>query len=156
MPKLVIRETPGLDGEYEADFDIGALTNRELRVIKKISGVTAGKLGEALKDGDNDLLVAYSVVFLTRAGKDPEMAEVLLWDAPVGALEFDMTDEEDVEEDVRPPVPASESGKSKELDEIEKPDGSSESSGSSSKSTSDLPGNVQSLTGSRHSGIGAA
>ena len=144
MPKLIITETPGLDGEYEAEFDIGALTNRELRVIKKISGVTAGKLGEALRDGDNDLLIAYAVVFLTRAGKDPDMAETLLWDAPVGALQFDMAEEEDAvdPDDVRPPVSQTANGSGKELDAIGRltePAGSSgeTSSGSSGRQEND-------------------
>lgn len=144
MPKLIVTETPGLDGEYEAEFDIGALTNRELRTIKKISGVTAGKLGEALRDGDNDLLIAYAVVFLGRAGKDEDMAEALLWDAPVGALQFDMTDTDEVpdEDDVRPPVSQTANGSGKELDAIESlsgPDGSSgeTSSGSSGRQASD-------------------
>lgn len=160
MPKLIITQTPGLDGEYDAEFDIGALTNRELRTIKKISGVTAGKLGEALRDGDNDLLVAYAIVFLIRAGKDADMAEALLWDAPVGALQFDMDDDEEEEDgaagvDARPPDSPTGSGNASELDDIEKPSEKSEPSGDDSSSTSDLPANVQSLTGFPRSGTGA-
>jgi hypothetical protein len=160
MAKMIITDTPGLDGEYEADFDIGELTNRELRTIKKISGVTAGKLGEALKDGDNDLLIAYAVVFLVRAGKDPDMAESLLWDAPVGSLQFDMTDDEEeqgqAEADARPPDSPSGSGSVKEHDELESKSDSSESSGESSPTPSGSQEDGPSLIGLPRSGTGAA
>ena len=159
MAKMLITDTPGLDGEYDAEFDIGELTNRELRTIKKISGVTAGRLGEALKDGDNDLLIAYAVVFLTRAGKDPEMAETLLWDAPVGSLQFDMTDDEEeqaqAEADARPPDSPTGNGSAKEHDDFESKNDSTESSGETSPAPSESQEAGPSLIGLPRSATGS-
>lgn len=152
MGKMIVRNTPGLDGEYEADFDISKLTNGELRLIKKISGITAGRLGDGLRDGDNDLLVAYAVVFLVREGQDAEAAEMMLWDAPVGALEFDTTDDEAeearLEADARPPDSPTVSGTENDPGESEKADAKTGSSGDSSSSDSDPQANGQSPTGS--------
>ena len=150
--KLTVKDTPPLDGDYEADFDIGRLKNDELRVIKRISGVRAGELQEALKAGDNDLLIAYAVVFLTRAGKDPDMAEQLLWEVPVGSIDFDTTAEELAEQkkldaDARPPDSPTQSGDGNEHDEIGRP---SEKTGSSGNGMSQ--GSVVELTQVSQSG----
>jgi hypothetical protein len=147
--KLIVKDTPGLDGEYDADFDFAALTNNELRVIKRLSGVRAGELQEALKAGDNDVLVAFSVVWLTRAGKDPAMAEQLLWDAPVGALDLDTTEAGDVvEADARPPDSPTASGNEKELDALSGSSEPGESSSSGLSNGSALLENGRSRTGS--------
>lgn len=81
--KTVIRGIPGLDGEYELTLD---LTLRELSQIKKLSGIRAGEINEALQAGDSDLFVALTVISLQRAGKqfDPES----IWDATDANLDI--------------------------------------------------------------------
>ena len=60
MIKLKIEGVPPLDGEY--DLDPSYWTNGELRTIKRLSGVLAGGIDEALAGGDNDLMVAFTVM----------------------------------------------------------------------------------------------
>lgn len=94
MSKLVIDGVFGLDGEYEADLSY--FTNRELHQIKKQTGIRAGEFSEAFASGDNDVMVAFAVVILNRAGK--EGAEDLLWDAKAGSVTL-LLDDEDEEGD---------------------------------------------------------
>lgn len=82
MAKLTIAGIAPFDGDY--DLDIGTFTNRELHTIKQISGVRAGEFKEATQAGDNDLLVAFTVIVLQRAGKKVEADQI--WDADLGTV----------------------------------------------------------------------
>lgn len=140
--KLIVKDVPGLDGEYDADFS--RFTNNEGKLIKKLSGVRMGEIRDALKAGDNDLLVACAVVFLQRAGKDSEVAEQLLGDADMGCLELDTTEEEraeaaKAEADARPPDSPTVNGSANELDSI---DSSGERNGSSGVTTTPVSDDV--------------
>ena len=101
MAKIVIRDIPGLNGEY--DLDLGRFRNDELRLIKKEAGVRAGEIEEAMRALDNDLVISFALIALKRAGKDvPPSA---LWEADVGSVSMDFSDEE--ADDVDPPAQGS-------------------------------------------------
>jgi hypothetical protein len=99
MAKLKVKDIhPALDGEYELD---PTFTNWELHAIKQLSGITAGELQAAFAAGDNDLVVAVTMVALMRAGKisgrTPWASEQVesLWNASLGKItaEFGEGDE---------------------------------------------------------------
>lgn len=83
MDKIVISGVPPWDGEYEFD---GNLKNRELHRIKKITGIRAGELVEALAAGDTDVLVALAVIVLERDGKSVDADD--FWNAEVGSITY--------------------------------------------------------------------
>ena len=83
MDKVVVNGVPPWDGEYEFD---GSLKNRELHRIKKITGIRAGELGEALVSGDTDILVALAVVAIERTGKTVDVDD--FWNAEVGSIDY--------------------------------------------------------------------
>lgn len=125
--KVVIEDLPGLAGEYE--LDVTALTNRDLHEIKQVAGVRPKEIADAIANWDNDVVVAFALCALRRAGRDVSVD--VLWDAPVGSITLDFTDEE---EDASPPGQTP-------------PDGgesSSASSASSGLSTSDVSAPVES------------
>lgn len=128
MDRIVLAGIPPYDGEYE--FDASYFTNREYHTIKRIAGVRAGELDEALGAGDLDVIVALAVIALQRNNQPHE--EDTIWDAPGGSISF--IGSEDVVED--PTVPA------------EQPQSSS---GDGSKESSGHQGNGQSPTGSPNS-----
>lgn len=128
MPILKVKGVPPLDGDY--DLDITSFTNRELHLIKQETGVRAGEIEEAFGAGDNDLLVAITLIVLQRAGKgDVAQLRDVVWDAEAGSVQFDLTDEEKkaAEDDARPPEsePATTGGAS----ETTKPSGPSSANG---------------------------
>lgn len=86
MPSLVIGGCGPWDGTY--DFDDFAFTNRELYEIRKLSGVRAGELIEALEANDTAAYVGVGVVVLTRAGKQIDADD--LWNAPVGSIRIEL------------------------------------------------------------------
>lgn len=103
---IVIAGVPGLDGEYELDTDNRPFNGNELHEIKRISGVRAGELGEALAAVDYDVIMAFAAIALNRAGKSFSMLDLM--DAPIGRVVFKPgTDpEEDEEQDGQsPPAP---------------------------------------------------
>ncbi len=109
MATLVIEGIHGLTGEYETDFSF--FTNREWRTIKEISGVRMGEFQKAMDAGDNDLIVALTVIALRRRNVDVNVET--LWDAEAGKITLNA--DVDVEGDALPPVSepaasASESG----------------------------------------------
>jgi hypothetical protein len=147
MPKVTIAGIPGVDGEYLLDLD-DQFTNRELHLIKQLSGVRAGEVGEAFAAGDNDLIVALTLIALKRAGR--EVSVDLIWDAKAGGVTFEQTDEEKAaqeEANALPPklglIASEDSNSAKE------PSGSSLSTGSENQES------VQSPSGSPRSGIGS-
>jgi hypothetical protein len=100
-----IKGVPPYDGDWPAD--LSRFTNRELRTIKKVSGIKAAQLQAALLEGDQDALVALTVVMLQRSGQYAHVSEDLRWDADSNALEF-VTAEEQQEavEDPNSPQPS--------------------------------------------------
>lgn len=84
MDKIKIAGIDAYDGEY--DIDVSVLTNRDLHTIKRISGVRAGELQDAMEAADADLIVAFTVIALQRHGKP--VIEDILWDAPAGKITY--------------------------------------------------------------------
>lgn len=124
------------DGEYE--MDLSYFTMRELHTIKKVAGVRAGELGEALEAGDSDVVVAIALIALQRAGK--QVSEDIIWDAPAGKVTLVAGEEEEADED-DPPTP-----------QAVEPNGSS---GVSSRPGSASPVSDQSPTGQQRSDTSA-
>lgn len=89
MAKVMINGVPPFNGDYE--LDLSFFTNRELHTIKVIAGVRAGEFEAAMEAGDNDLMVAMTVIAVKRAGK--QIPVDALWDAAAGTIEFDFSDE---------------------------------------------------------------
>jgi hypothetical protein len=97
---LEIKGVPPFDGEWPLDFPLSSLTGRELRVIKRLSGVRANELDEAIVAGDWDVQIALAIVTLKRAGHQyADEAEAPLLDAPVSAIRLWSRDEDDDEPD---------------------------------------------------------
>lgn len=94
MASVVIKGVPGVDGSYE--LELGRFTLGELRIIKKEAGVRAGEIEDAMRAGDTDLLVAFALIALKRAGRD--VASERLWEADSGGIELDLSDEAEGEE----------------------------------------------------------
>lgn len=91
MEKIIIKEVPPYDGEYE--LDIGSLKNRDWSTIKRLSGVRPLELVNALKASDADVIVAFAVIALQRSGKFPYIDEDVLWDAESGEIRLVLGDE---------------------------------------------------------------
>ena len=95
----------GLDpynGTYPLDLSFNF---RDFREIKRITGIRAAEVMEALEAGDLDIVVALASIALRKAGvqHDPEV----LFDAQIGSIEIDFGEEEaEVVED--PPTSADE------------------------------------------------
>jgi hypothetical protein len=109
--KLKLEGVPPYDGEYQ--FDMSRMTNRELHTIKRLSGVTAANIGQALEDGDNDVIVALMIIGVQRSGKFARVDENSVWEADVGRILAMDDDEVDA---VPPPsetsTPSTRSGES--------------------------------------------
>lgn len=103
MTKVSLTGLGVFNGEY--DLDLGYFTNRELHLIKQVSGVRAGEIAEALGAGDNDVLVALAAIAAKRAGKDVPLD--MLWDAPSGSSITLIADDEEPEDESLPPQTAS-------------------------------------------------
>ena len=100
MPKLKIEGIPAYNGSY--DLDVAGFTGRELHTIKEISGVRANELQDAFVAGDYDLVVAFTVITLRRAGKIVNPDEIM--DAEVGSITIDVDDDVVGEDEERPPA----------------------------------------------------
>lgn len=89
--KFIIEGVHPYDGTYE--FDKSHLTNREIRKIKLLTGLRPLEYEEAGNAGDNDLGVAMVIIALQRSGRFAEINEDLIWDADLGKITADLTDE---------------------------------------------------------------
>lgn len=98
MAQIKIEGVPPLDGEYPLDMD--HLTNRDMHTIKQVAGVAGLDLQAAFEKGDLDIYVALSAIALRRAGKTFHVDQ--LWDAELGQITVDFTQDEVA--DVDPPV----------------------------------------------------
>lgn len=143
-----IEGMPPFNGDWELDIDGQFFNGDELHLIKKISGVRANELEEAFEAGDYDLVIAFAVIALQRAGQRAS-AEALR-KAPVGKIQLRMGDEETTEAgDALPPQPAPTESTSSESARSR-----SESSGLDSNGDGASQANDQSPTGSPHSDTG--
>lgn len=140
MATIKVEGVPPFDGSYP--FDASKFNGRELHAIKEISGVRAGELGEALAAGDYDLVVAFTVVVLRRAGLAVHPDQIL--EADIGSITVDLDDEAVVE---RPPVSASPSGDSNRPGDDGKQSEHTHSSGGGSSNGSDTLPSLPSPTG---------
>ncbi len=107
MIRITLQGLLQFDGVYELDFLEAPLTNRELHWIKEIAGVRLGEFEGAAEAGDNDLLVAFSVIGLSRAGKidKNQFATITdyLWDAEGGKITAEEVEEEEDEDPLEQP-----------------------------------------------------
>jgi len=139
VPKLKIEGMPPLDGDYELDIEIDTnYTNRELRIIKEETGIRAGEIRAALLAGDNDVLVAITLIMLRRAGKgEPADLRDIVWEAKPDAVTWDLSD---VQEDESIPPVSEPEANSEDVTSLDP-------SGSDSDDTSDPPANGRNATG---------
>ena len=111
-----------VDGEYEWPED---LTRREWRTLKQVADVRPLELQKALQVLDQDVLIAFAMVALARAGK-PVPEDVFLdasGDSTIRLIEDEVAEEE------RPPTSATPSGPESEPDVAENDSEKNESSG---------------------------
>ena len=141
MANLTVQGLGSLDGSYE--FDDSRFTMGDFRTIKRIAGVRAGELTDALAAGDTDLMVAIAVIALERNGKHG--AEDVLWTADVGQISLTLGDGDASPPDVTPDGSKPSSG-----------DGSTVSSGNpeaTPKPTGGQPSGMSSISGQEISPI---
>lgn len=116
MQVQIVDVHPSLDGTYPLDPD--TLTNREYHEIKRISGCRASELNDALKAVDLDVVVAFGLIALRRAGKGVPEAEDTLFDAEGGNIRLIEDDDADPPEPAaiaaKPDSPSSDSGATSE------------------------------------------
>jgi hypothetical protein len=143
MSKLLIEGVPPYDGGY--DLDLAGFTGRELHTIKEISGVRGGELQEALQAGDYDLVVAFAVIVLRRAGKDVDPDEIM--NAEVGAITVDL-ETQATEEEERPPATATPGGEENSNDGVANDNAGTTTSGSPSTDDGVLSPNRLEVIGS--------
>lgn len=134
-----IEGVPPYNGDWE--LDVTSLNGEELHTIKMISGVRANELEEAFEAGDYDLVIAFAVISLKRAGQRPDVD--LLRAAQVGKIILNAGEEDDA----RPPALRMPSGVENSPGENKNGVAKTDSSGSNLRSDGDDPANDQSLTG---------
>jgi hypothetical protein len=124
---IVITGVPPWDGRYPFDIADNEPTTREWGWIKRFSGYLPTTIEDGLKGADPELICAFAVIALRRAGKagndDVPGVYERLADAPFGAAVQLETDASEEEGDVGPPAGSS--------------DGSSSSSGTDSTRSSE-------------------
>ena len=86
MPDMVIIEgVSPHDGEYE--IDLATINMEEFHLIKRLTGLVAGEVEDALMRIDTDIFVGLAAVVIQRSGKRVTAnVENQLWKAPLGAL----------------------------------------------------------------------
>lgn len=89
--KIVIKGVPPYDGEYPIDFE--TLTMGELHTLKRVAGVRVGEIGDALAAGDSDVVVAFALIAMQRAGK--EVDEQAIWKATIDSISVEIADRGD-------------------------------------------------------------
>ncbi len=149
--KVVIKDVPGVDGEYES-IGLDEFTMGEWRRVKKLTGLRAGEFEEAGKAGDMDALYALAIISLERAGK--EHAEKFLDGAKPGSIMLVDEEEDEVGEE-RPPDSPTETGTSSAPADVGSEKSENGSSGNGSTTDGEESEPTLALTGSIHSDIGA-
>ena len=89
----------GADGDWPLDTTY--FTNRELHEIKKMSGVRAGELSDALAAGDSDLIVCIASIALARNGRNVPVD--VLWEAAAGMIRIEPVEDEEAADQAVPP-----------------------------------------------------
>lgn len=102
MPTIVI-DTPRIKGSYPLDL---VFTHRDFSTIKRVSGVRANEVMDALNAGDLDIVVALAMIALQRAVVP--FHEHDLWDAPAGSITLEIEEEEDADPPAQELSPESE------------------------------------------------
>lgn len=64
--RIKVQGVAGFDGEYE--LDQAAFNMDDLSLIKRVAGVRAAELDEALNAGDHEVLIAFAMVALRQSG----------------------------------------------------------------------------------------
>ena len=99
MATIVLKGTP-----YDGSYELGeGFTMGELHTIKRVAGVRGAELEDAFASGDTDLIVAFYIIALQRAGATPD--EKTLWDSQAGNITLDFGGDEE-EDEVDPTVSA--------------------------------------------------
>ena len=138
-------QIPPYSGSYE--LDLSSFTQREAHTIKRISGIRLGELPDAIAAGDNDVVVAITVITLTRAGH--QVDENVIWDAQIGTVTVTADGEAELEADDRPPAIATPGGsESSSVAEPRTSDATASSGPNTAESSGENP-NGQSPTGLR-------
>jgi hypothetical protein len=101
MDTITIEGVRAYNGDYP--LDLSYFTNRELNLIKTVSGVRAGELSEAFEAGDNDLMVAIAAIAIWRKSGDKPNVDMLM-DAEAGKFTFKLEAEADEDESLPPPT----------------------------------------------------
>ncbi len=117
-----------LNGDYT--LDLSTLTNYDYHVIKDVSGIVAGGLGDAMAEGDQEVMVAFVAICLIKRGlanlqQLAKKPNGILWLAQPGQIIWNVEVDDEVDD---PDAPLELSG-----DGAKKP-----SSTSPSKATSDV------------------
>lgn len=82
---VIIEGIPPHDGEYE--IDLASLNMEEFHMIKRLTGLVAGEVEDALLRIDTDMFVGLAAVVIQRSGKRvTQNVENQLWKAPLGAI----------------------------------------------------------------------
>jgi len=89
--KIKIEGIHPYDGSYDLDF--GHLTNRDIRTIKQVAGLSPLEYEAAGQKGDNDFILAMTIIALRRSGQFPVVDEDVLLDAEIGRITVDVEDE---------------------------------------------------------------
>lgn len=129
MADRFVLNTPRFKGEFVLDINDPALSAIEWRWVKKIAGYLPATASQGMADADPDLYIALAVIALVRAGRI-DRADVYQTADELAELPFDGSALHVVElEEAEPSPPA-------EAPATSPP---TESTGASSKSTSDRP-----------------
>jgi hypothetical protein len=77
---FTVKDVLALDGEYELDWE--KVNGHDLHLIKKLSGVRANELSDAIDAGDWDVHVACALIAMRKAGHahadDPGAVDALM------------------------------------------------------------------------------
>lgn len=87
-----------LDGDPEIEF-----TGRELGIIKRVAGVSFGQIGDALANGDSDVIIALAYIAQRRV--EPAASVDDLLDRPFSDINVRDDDPEDEDDPPAKPAP---------------------------------------------------
>lgn len=92
--KIRVSGVAGFEGEYELDQD--AITMGDLKIIKRVAGVRAGEIDEAVNAGDVDVIVALAMIAMKRSGLAHWAGfEQAVESVPIGELKLDYVGSDD-------------------------------------------------------------
>lgn len=97
MPNVII-DTPRIKGTYPLDL---VFTHRDFSLIKRVAGVRANEVMDALNAGDLDIVVAVAMIALRRS--TVPFHEDDLWDAPAGSITLEIEEDDAVPPAQEPP-----------------------------------------------------